>query len=153
MTLVFYALDAHIRGGASLDPKTAFTAIAIITLVTSPAVDLLAMVPNVAQVYGCAVRVQKYLLEPSRVDQRVLMMPHTGESGTNGPNSNLTTDPTLAMILEDLVLRPASSADVCLDGISLQVKKGSLNVICGAVGTGKTTLARAILGDGFTVTL
>jgi len=138
-----------------LDPTTTFTSIAIITLVTQPANMLLALFPQFATVYGCATRIQKYLLEPSRDDKRVVLEPHSSVSGSdgnehvgeNGVKGKLTTDKSLAVIIEDVVLRPAAAADICLDGLSVQLKKGSLNVICGAVGTGKTTLARAILGD------
>jgi ATP-binding cassette subfamily C (CFTR/MRP) protein 1 len=116
---------------------------------------LLAVFPQFASVYGCATRIQKYLLEPSQQDKRILLEPYStvssssgnGNASKNGMSSNLTVDMSLAVIIEDVVLRPAAVADVCLDGISVQVKKGSLTVICGAVGTGKTTLARAILGD------
>lgn len=155
MTLIFYAVDARIRGKDSLDPNKTFTSIAIITLLTAPANMLLALFPQFASVYGCASRIQKYLLEPSRDDNRILLEAHpslpgpnrNGRDGMNGTNGKPTTDKSLAVNVENVVLRPAAAADICLDGISVQLKKGSLNVICGAVGTGKTTLARAILGD------
>jgi ATP-binding cassette subfamily C (CFTR/MRP) protein 1 len=155
MTLICYALDAHLRGKDSLDPTTAFTSIAIITLVTMPANMLLALFPQFATVYGCAIRIQKYLLEPSRDDERILLEAHSSVSdsngnlntGKNGVNGKVTVDKSLAVIIENVTLRPAAAADICLNSLSVQLKKGSLNVICGAVGTGKTTLARAILGD------
>ncbi|RDW87858.1 hypothetical protein BP5796_03552 [Coleophoma crateriformis] len=155
VTLICYAVDAHLRGQDSLDPTKVFTSIAIITLVTTPANTLLAVFPQFASVHGCATRIQKYLLEPSRDDKRILLEPCSsisdssgnedhGENGTNGIHE---VDKSLAIVIEDVVLRPAAAADVCLDGLTVQLKKGSLNVVCGAVGTGKTTLARAILGD------
>jgi len=152
VTLIFFAVDAHLRGKDSLDPTTAFTSIAIITLVTSPTNMLLAVFPQFASVYGCATRIQKYLLEPSRDDKRILLEPDLSVAdlngnGNTGKNGKPTIDKSLSVIIEDVVLRPAAAADMCLDGLTLQLKKGSLNVICGAVGTGKTTLARAILGD------
>jgi ATP-binding cassette subfamily C (CFTR/MRP) protein 1 len=154
VTLICYAVDAHLRGKGSLDPTTAFTAIATISLVTTPANSLLGAFPVFASIYGCATRIQNYLLKPSRDDRRILLEPHSGVSATNGDghasglnNSERTIKVNLAVLIEDVVLRPASAADICLDGLSVQMRKGSLNVICGAVGTGKTTLARAILGD------
>jgi ATP-binding cassette subfamily C (CFTR/MRP) protein 1 len=150
--LIFYAVDAHLRGKDSLDPTKAFTSIAIITLVTSPANYLLAVFPQFGSVYGCASRIQKYLLEPSRDDQRILLegvsgSQEDGQARENSVSGEPTMDSSMAVIIDDVVLRPAVAADICLDQVSVQMKKGSLNVICGAVGTGKTTLARAILGD------
>ncbi|KAK9424895.1 putative ABC transporter [Seiridium unicorne] len=155
VTLTFYAADAYLRGKESLDPTTAFTTIAIITLVTTPPNILLALFPQVAAVYGCASRVQNYLLEPSRDDKRGLLTPNSRPSGSIGngqTNVNLldrqpAVDKSPAVILVDVVIRPAVTADICLDRISVQLNRGSLCIICGAVGTGKTTLARAILGD------
>ncbi|RFU34159.1 hypothetical protein B7463_g2169, partial [Scytalidium lignicola] len=155
VTLIVYAVDAHLRGKDSLDPTTAFTSIAIITLVTTPANMLLLVFPQFASIYGCAARIQKYLLEPSRDDKRILLEPHSsisgpsgnGHAGENVVNGKPAVDKSLAVIIEDVVLRPAAAADICLSGVSAQLNKSSLNVICGAIGTGKTTLARAILGD------
>ncbi|KAK9771968.1 putative ABC transporter [Seiridium cardinale] len=155
VTLIFYAADAYLRGKNSLDPTTAFTTIAIITLVTTPANILLGLFPQIAAVYGCATRVQKYLLEPSRDDKRISLTPISRPSGSIGngqTNGNRldgqpAVDKSPAVIINGVVLRPAVTADICLDGISVQLNRGSLSIICGAVGTGKTTLARAILGD------
>jgi ATP-binding cassette subfamily C (CFTR/MRP) protein 1 len=155
VTLIAYAVDAHLHGKDTLDPTTVFTSIAIINLIITPSVMLLAVFPQFANLYGCATRIQKYLLEPSRVDKRILLDPYSSVSYSsgnlhvreNGVSGKPTIDKSLAVILEDVVLRPAAVADICLDGLNLQLNKGSLNVICGAIGAGKTTLARAILGD------
>ncbi|KAI1180571.1 P-loop containing nucleoside triphosphate hydrolase protein [Nemania sp. FL0916] len=155
VTLIAYAADAHFRGRGPLDPVTAFTAISTVTLVTTPANTILSLVPQFATSYGCLTRIQGYLLEPSRNDRRILIEPksrvndsienqHISEDVSSGQSM---TDRSPAVIIEDVVLRPAITADICLDRISAQLEKGSLNIFYGAVGTGKTTLARAILGD------
>ena len=135
-----------------MNPTTVFTSIAIITLVTTPVTKLFAAFPYFASLHGCATRIQGYLLEPSRDDQRILLEPHPrvpdiSINGQPGLNGKATTDKSLSVVIERVVLRPAPAADICLDGISAQLNKGSLTVICGAVGAGKTTLVRAILGD------
>ncbi|CEJ87424.1 hypothetical protein VHEMI04411 [[Torrubiella] hemipterigena] len=135
VTLVAYAVDAHLRGKESLDASTAFTSIAIITLVTIPANVILALVPQFATAYSCAARIQGYLLAPSKDDKRTLL------------GSPTSTEPTPAIVFTDVSLRPAATADICLKKVNISFKKGSLNVVCGLVGTGKTTLAKAILGE------
>lgn len=126
-----YAVDAHLRGKESLDASTAFTSIAIITLVTIPANVILALVPQFATAYSCAARIQSYLLAPSRDDKRTLLSAQTSP----------------AIVFTDVSLRPAATADICLDKLNFGLAKGSLNVVCGPVGTGKTTLAKAVLGE------
>jgi ATP-binding cassette, subfamily C (CFTR/MRP), member 1 len=154
-TLVAYAADSFIRRGEPLDPGVAFTAIATVTLVTTPANIILALFPQFATVYGCAMRIQQYLLEPCRDDRRVLLDPtsHGSGLGGNGHAAGLPPSPqptiygSTAVLLDNLVLRPAPGASVCLEGISAELRRSSLNVFFGPIGAGKTTLARAILGD------
>lgn len=143
-TLIFYAIKAHLHGRTSLNPTTAFTSIAIITLVTASANTLISIFPHFANTYGCATRIQAYLLEPSGDDRRILIKPRVAD---NNVIETSTFHKSLAVNIEDIALRPDDAANTCLDGISMQLTKGSLNVICGAIGTGKTTLIRAILGD------
>ncbi|KAH7323550.1 P-loop containing nucleoside triphosphate hydrolase protein [Rhexocercosporidium sp. MPI-PUGE-AT-0058] len=52
-----------------------------------------------------------------------------------------------AISIVDATVRPASTANPVLRHINTTIQKGSLIVCCGAVGTGKTTLAKALLGD------
>ncbi|KAI4597331.1 hypothetical protein KJ359_004437 [Pestalotiopsis sp. 9143b] len=145
VTLILYAADAHFRG-ESLDPTIAFTALATVTLVTTPAKTILSLFQQLATLRGCAARIQKYLLEPPQDDQRVLIEPESHISGSPG-NDDLGEDDSPAIIIKNAVLRPAESAGICLNKISAELLMGSLTILYGAVGTGKTTLARAILGD------
>ncbi|TGJ82199.1 hypothetical protein E0Z10_g6546 [Xylaria hypoxylon] len=155
LTLIVYATDAYLRGKEPLDPATAFTSIATVTLVTTPANIILALFPQFATVYGCATRIQNYLLGPYRDDKRVLLERLSCVSGLVGnrhTSGNLTShqstiDGSPAVLIEDLVLRPAPGVGICLDRINARLDKGSLNVFYGPIGAGKTTLARAILGD------
>lgn len=153
-TLALYSLDSERRGSDSFDPQKAFTAFAIISLVITPANMLLGVYPQFHSVYGNSIRIQNYLLEPSREDKRILMAnrknTRSSENGTtNGHslNGEAPTSNDLAVAIDNVSLRPAASASTCLSGVDIKMLQGSLNVICGAVGTGKTTLARAILGD------
>lgn len=148
LTLVFYAVDAKLRGQAAMDPARAFTAVAIISLVTSPANMLLSAFPRFGATIGTLHRIQNYLMEPSREDKRILVEPRNGETTENGAGSQDSSKNTnIAISFDNVSLKPAASAKTCLEDINIEIAQGSLNVVCGAVGTGKTTLARAMLGD------
>ncbi|KAK6065312.1 hypothetical protein SCUP515_11294 [Seiridium cupressi] len=147
-TLVFYALDARLRGHQALDPSKAFTTVTIISLLTVPANALLATLPQCGAILGNLRRIQSYLLEPSREDKRTMLgTPSTSLTGNTSSDGNEQTSKHLAIAFQSVSLRPAPAASLCLEDVTIQLAKGSLNVICGAVGTGKTTLAKAILGD------
>lgn len=152
--MVLYAVDAKLRGQTALDPAKAFTAVSIISLVTIPANALLATFPQFGSILGTIRRIQKYLLEPYREDKRQMIVPSpertTQIGGSHDQNQRPDTSAehsSTAVSLDDVTLRPATTAKICLEDVTIRMTKGSLNAICGAVGTGKTTLARAILGD------
>jgi ABC-type bacteriocin/lantibiotic exporter with double-glycine peptidase domain len=106
------------------------------------------MLPQFGSLLGNARRIQKYLLEPFREDKRTLVeSPSTDPHVADDRHENGLTLKPPAVGLEGVSLRPSPTANVCLEDVTAQMMQGSLNVICGAVGTGKTTLAKAILGD------
>jgi len=135
-------------------------------MVSGPAITILSLLPNVASMIASFDRMQKYLLSPDREDKREVLdrkyldgprnlqengsssAPRTGSSNTPGaPASSHDGDVDPAVFVGDATIRPASTAEPVLKGISTSMTKGSLIICSGAVGTGKTMLAKAILGD------
>jgi len=57
----------------------------------------------------------------------------------------VTVDPALAVHIRDLTYR--AGGRVVLDGLSLDIRRGSVTAIMGPSGTGKTTLLRLITGQ------
>ncbi|KAK6073198.1 ATP-binding cassette containing protein [Seiridium cupressi] len=131
-----------------LTHRKLLTTVTIISLLTVPANALLATLPQCGAILGNLRRIQSYLLEPSREDKRTMLgTPSTSLTGNTSSDGNEQTSKHLAIAFQSVSLRPAPAASLCLEDVTIQLAKGSLNVICGAVGTGKTTLAKAILGD------
>ncbi|KAH8653767.1 ABC transporter [Xylariales sp. PMI_506] len=159
LTLVIYAVQANLRGEGSIDANLVFTSLAMINMVTNPANSLMVLVPRVASFIARFDRIQKYLVSPDRQDQREIFDGsnrhdnHTEGNGFNhlsdhlSTSMNTTKDIDTVISIAETTLRPASTADPVLSNISVTIKKGSLVVCLGAVGTGKTTLAKALLGD------
>lgn len=165
VTLIVYAIQAQLRGGQAIDVNTAFTSLAVIGMVTSPANSIIVIMPNFAMFFAAYDRIQKYLLSPDRDDKRVF----SDKRYTNGANGGAISDSSVpssespsttatlngddqadddaAISVTDATIRPASTADPALKDINTSFRKGSLIVCSGAVGTGKTTLAKALLGD------
>lgn len=157
VTLIIYAIQAELRGGKSIDVNIAFTLLAIIGMVTSPANTVLVMMAHAASVIASFDRIQKYLTSPNREDKREIIE----NNYTNGPSSYMTSNNSsnpfdglrksaapsensniddVAISINDATIRPASTADPVLLNINTTMRKGSLI-------TGKTTLAKALLGD------
>ncbi|KAM3458315.1 hypothetical protein MY3296_000521 [Beauveria thailandica] len=148
ITLIFYAVQAQILGAKHVDTEMVFTSLAIIDIVATPANNLLGILPEVASVVASFDRIQTYLMIPSRHDRRQFIETITPVSG-QGPVSALPGAPTdkRAVELDNVSIRPASTADLVLKNISTVWKRGDLVVISGSVGAGKTSLAKPLLGE------
>jgi ATP-binding cassette, subfamily C (CFTR/MRP), member 1 len=149
ITLIVYAIQAELRGVKSIDVNKAFTSLAIIDIVSTPANTLLGVLPDTASVIAAFDRIQTYLLSPSREDKREFLYKQyaNGNSGNHAASAVSGSLDRVAINIDRVTIRPATTADPVLRDISTAFKKGNLVIVSGAVGTGKTTLVKAILGD------
>jgi ABC-type bacteriocin/lantibiotic exporter with double-glycine peptidase domain len=130
ITLVIYAVISVARG-SSLDTETAFTTMAILSMVTHPANMVMTIVPRAMAAFSGFERIQAFLLRESLHDQR----------GT------LPKDSTAIQIRQLRIgYRP-----LVLEHIDIEVDTGSLAIISGPTGSGKSTLLRAMLGEAVPV--
>ncbi|CAK7217999.1 hypothetical protein SBRCBS47491_003357 [Sporothrix bragantina] len=136
LTLIVYAIQAQLRGAKSIDVEMAFKSLAIVELVASPANTLLSFFPEVASVLAASDRIREYLLGPTRHDARVIPDEQTSY-----------TDDVNIVTMDHVTVRPTTTAEPILRDINTRIKGGQVVVISGGVGTGKTSLVKAILGD------
>ncbi|EXF83542.1 hypothetical protein CFIO01_00684 [Colletotrichum fioriniae PJ7] len=140
LTLVLYVIVARLNGSA-LDVETAFTTTALLGLVTHPANMIMTIVPQAVGSLAAFERIQQYLSEPSREDQRLLF--------DKAEESLVNISP--AMSLEDVTIQGlTTSKPQILGNLNLVIDKGSIVMCSGPVGCGKTTLVRALLGEVLT---
>ncbi|KAK0733418.1 P-loop containing nucleoside triphosphate hydrolase protein [Lasiosphaeria miniovina] len=140
ITIILFAVLARLSGRA-LDTKTAFPTIAVLGLVTHSANMVMTFGPRAVTAYASVERLQDSLQE-ARQDERI--------GPVQDAHSNSTRSPArLAISIKNLSIawqRNGASKTV-LDGVDLEVALGKIVVCSGPVGAGKTTLARAILGE------
>jgi ATP-binding cassette subfamily C (CFTR/MRP) protein 1 len=133
ITIAFYAILATARG-SSLDTETAFTTVAILAMVTHPANMMMTIAPRAIAAYASFERIQAYLPGNGR-DTR----PPSAEHDTVG--QPVVSVEKLSVAWDD------DGGGKTLQDVSFDLQKGSVTVCSGPVGGGKTTLARAILGE------
>ncbi|KAK2596916.1 hypothetical protein N8I77_012799 [Diaporthe amygdali] len=139
ITLVLYAALAMLRGEA-LDAETAFTSVALLLMITHPANMIMTFIPRAVISYSGFERIQSYLLDKGGRD-RPLEPPKLS-------STEITTTPlTHAIELADVAIPGTDESKPILKDISFGVRQGSFVICTGPVGSGKTTLARAILGE------
>lgn len=144
-----------------------FSALAIISLVSSPISQLISCLPNAMASIACFDRIQEYLLE-EEIESSCLESSRShdniGFERREGGTSRLTRSASIeltamiphqshspsspaAVIVKDGLYTPADSESPILQGINLSVSWSSCVMIAGPVGSGKTTLLKIILGE------
>lgn len=151
LTIVLYAVLATLRGG-SLDVETAFTTIALLSMITHPANMIMTIVPRAVVSLSSFERIQAYLLSGSPSSNAPVLL-----SDSQDDTPDKSQKPAIAIAFENVTIAvsdPSSSSSSSssntrpiLQNINLEIPQGSLTILTGPVGAGKTTLARAILGD------
>ncbi|KAI1090683.1 ABC transporter [Rostrohypoxylon terebratum] len=143
LTLIFYAISAKTSGNG-LDVGTAFTTIAILTMVTHPANMVMTFIPKIISSCASFERIQLFLLEPCRQDRRMEIsdLNAVAESSSNASDPNL--DLPSMIYVKGISVREARTA---LQDINFTVPRGSVVVISGATAAGKSILVHSILGE------
>ncbi|KAF4624351.1 hypothetical protein G7Y89_g13820 [Cudoniella acicularis] len=153
-TFIVYAIIAHLRGSEPLDTNLAFTSMAIISLVSTPAMTLITIVPGLAAALACLERLQTFLLEPSREDERFVSESDLAPKSVP-PYTDIETrppqEPLIKVVpsisIDQLTVKPAPDAKFALNHISMDFQPSSITMMVGPIGSGKTTFLKAILGE------
>jgi ATP-binding cassette subfamily C (CFTR/MRP) protein 1 len=137
ITLVLFAILARVNG-SSLDTETAFTTTAILGMVTHPANMIMTIIPQAIASLADFQRIHQYLLEPMMLDHRLVF-----------PKGNLNHGTALmpAIRIENLTVLNPSTLQPIISHIDLVIDRGSTVACSGRIGSGKTTLSRAIIGE------
>lgn len=155
ITFGAYAISAKISGSEPFSAAQAITALSILGVLMDPLSHLLGNLPHSFSVIGCFKRVQDFLLLAERKDGRNI--PQSPSGSSNG----LVTE-----LAEGLEMQALGHSISILDGHfnwgDKQVLRevtasfpqhhdGTLTLIVGPIGCGKSSLLKAILGEATSV--
>ncbi|TVY42741.1 ABC transporter [Lachnellula subtilissima] len=143
ITLVVYAVISGVRG-QNLDTETAFTTVAILTMVTHPANMVMTIVPRAVASFAGFDRIQSFLLRPSLRASRGTLPKASSNHFSRDPASGEFARPSPAILIQQLGI---GDKQLILQDINLEVPAGSMTIISGPTGSGKSTLLRAMLGE------
>ena len=143
ITLVIYALISGTRG-ENLDTETAFTTVAILSMVTHPANMVMTIMPRAVAAFSGFERIQTFLLQPSLRPSRGTLPRTTLDKVSWDPASGRLTKNSSAIQIRQLRI---GHKQILLEDINIEVAATSFAVISGPTGSGKSTLLRAILGE------
>lgn len=139
----------------SLLPAQAFTAIALINLLTSPVIQLVQLMPQLLQCVGSFDRIQEYAnyakdepLHDGFVEIRSLANPSISlQPLFQALPARDGSHEKQVISLRDSSFAWKKSKIPFLKDINLTIPKGSVTVFLGGVGSGKTMLMKSILGE------
>lgn len=140
LTIVLYAILAGLRGD-SLDVETVFTTIAILAMITHPANMVMTFVPRAVVSFASFERIQAYLVGQYPAATPVLL-----SNPQSTGNAASVTKPT-AVAFSHATIAALGSSKPILQDVTFEISQGSITILTGPVGSGKTTLARALLGE------
>ncbi|PVH72311.1 P-loop containing nucleoside triphosphate hydrolase protein [Cadophora sp. DSE1049] len=167
-TLSAYAIVAKIQGSTALTVEMAVTTLSILTILDHPLSMFLLALPKVYVSSGCFQRIQEFLLEEPRIDQRALgsddssdgrvfPLNRTSSSGDielMPPSAPKTLAHSRIVSWNDQVFIKAgdfgwtSTNSATINNATLQLPSHArLTMIVGSIGCGKSTLLKGILGE------
>ncbi|PYI31455.1 putative multidrug resistance protein [Aspergillus indologenus CBS 114.80] len=132
-----------------LTTDKAFGTLAIISLLTDPARELLASYPTLISALGCIDRIHAYLCEADKLGGEDGACHDAGKPGFVLQSLPATLADQPVVTFDEADIRPAPESHNVLHKINWQVLPGSCSFVVGPVGSGKSTLLKAILGEAF----
>ncbi|KAF4625089.1 hypothetical protein G7Y89_g13080 [Cudoniella acicularis] len=151
--------------GQPLDTASAYTSLSLIYLLSDPLVIVIRTIPYVSAALACFGRIQNFLLSESCKDHRLpLNKSNPNEDAPPDRSPRLATNST-PVELRDLerepILPPGAPLVVISDAsfgwtrgepsilsnITITIRKSYFTFIIGNVGSGKSTLMKAMLGE------
>jgi ATP-binding cassette subfamily C (CFTR/MRP) protein 1 len=152
--MVYVVISIFWKSGTLLTAQ-AFTSIALIALLTDPLVEFVQLLPMVIQSLACFERIEEFYnlgIESKPNDEGAI-------SVVNHPNAEVELQ-SLAVINGKATKLPRKQAIAFLGGdfgwsenkvtltdLNVEIERGSVTVVVGPVGSGKTTFLSCLLGD------
>lgn len=130
--------------GDSLDTETAFTTMAILSMVAHPANMVMTIVPRAIAAFAGFERIQSYLLKSLLQDRRQLIPRSTAVAAAWDPSLGHLTDSAPVMEIKNVTI---GTEPTVLTNMNFSLSPGSLCIISGPTGSGKSVCLHAILGE------
>jgi ABC-type multidrug transport system fused ATPase/permease subunit len=134
----------------SLDTTKIFTSLSYLSLLTNPLSQIFQSIPNVISALTCIGRIQTFLECETRQDFRKFLTDTMRNS--EKPRGDSSVSPSSEVELADPITVKDGSfgweADkFVLQNVNTRVSRSSLTMVVGPVGSGKSTLCKALLGE------
>lgn len=145
VTFVAYALKSRLSESDSFSIPQIFTSFSLISLITTPASEMLGAFPFVAACLGCLERIEQHLSRSPHLHRVKLDCPNN-DIDENLGGSVMSDQATLQ--LRRVEVLAADTTTPLLRNVNLELLRGTLTVILGPSGSGKSALLSTLIGEG-----
>ncbi|KAM0668326.1 hypothetical protein ACQRIU_001888 [Beauveria bassiana] len=135
ITVALFAIISHVKQ-VPLDTAVLFTTVAALTIVTHPANMIMTIYPRIVSVSASFERFQEFMIASPLEDTRQV----------DQENMPVSRHNRTAISLTDVSVHGRNDQPILTD-IDMKLRYGSVTVCCGSVGSGKSVLGKAILGE------
>ena len=143
----------------------AFTSLTVLSLIGSPLLTLIQIIPQVMSAVGSFTRIQEFLTSESQKDDRICHKDYSRSYITQSehfsrdnnpseielaevkPTTRINISEQAAISVVDGAFGWIDKGQAVLHDINVAVESGSLTMIIGPVGNGKSTLVKTFLGE------
>ncbi|KAM3520142.1 hypothetical protein MY4038_009535 [Beauveria bassiana] len=136
------------RSNPTMTAAEIFSAYSVILIASEPLDSLLERTIMWASSYACITRIQNYLSLPELKDPRQVTEPTQDDGDSNEKSDKLLLEKSnnFAIRMEDAVVRSEHGRDI-LKSVNLSIPPGSLAMMHGTVGSGKSIFLQTFLGE------
>ncbi|KAH0281060.1 P-loop containing nucleoside triphosphate hydrolase protein, partial [Aureobasidium melanogenum] len=150
MTVALQARD----GGDSLTAAKAYSLISLINLIDTPLSTVTASIPSIMGGIGCFERIQKFLLAEVQSDDRIInsrsmpaILPSSSPIELQVMPAKGTPNTGSDAITLDECSFGYSVETPALSNLTSIIREGTVNMVVGPIGSGKTSLLLGLLGE------
>ena len=156
LTFAVYAIISATTHDSSLLTGQAFTSVSLIALLTTPLNQLVQAAPQLLACSACAGRIQEYLEQPQKETPENMSFGILPQRLDNNTKENLPgladvtekqATPPSAFLVEHATFQWPSASAPALRDINLEVPTGTIGILAGPIGSGKSSLLQSILGN------
>ncbi|KAJ5255483.1 hypothetical protein N7497_007030 [Penicillium chrysogenum] len=150
-----YVILARANDTATLTNGLAFSALTLFSLLDQPMGSIVNGSEDLMAVVNCFQRIQKHLMEKERVDYRLKHDARDSQSAQNATTAPLLETDSSAWehyIEPCAIIRNVSAAwsidtEPVLKGLNINIQESKITMIVGAVGSGKSTFLKMLMGE------
>ncbi len=160
VTFAIFTISAR-STGQTLSTASAYTALSLVTLLSTPMNIFVQAVPNFNAAMACFARISSFLNSDIRRDHR-LPLRVQNETSSNASDSARDVGTEMTNLRPNVSQAKASSAMITAQSVSFawneesgpvvqdltfSIQRGHLCFLIGPVGSGKTTMLKGLLGE------